>query len=51
MMAHIDKCLQFASHYSIHKKLGVDRTLTNRFETPAWQERAKKEEEKHQKGA
>jgi len=47
---HTDKCLQFVSHYSIHQKLGVGRTLTNRFETLAWPNRATKEEDKHLKG-
>ena len=46
---HIDNYLNFASHYSMHQKLGVVRTLMNSCDMITSEEREKKEEEEYLK--
>ena len=46
-----DQYLNFVSHHPRHQKLGVVRTLMNRYETKTSEEGEKEEEEEYLKGA
>jgi len=44
---HTDQSLNFMSHHPLHQKLGVIRTLLNRYENVVTEEEDRRQEEEH----